>query len=185
MKKYFLFLNLFFMLFLGWSYTASAKKKYRYIKREHGVRFQWDNPMNFDGAFAASLDIEGAYTYNWKGMLEFGPYFKLDSDLSPPQVMEYAGGLIFEYNIVKNRGGKRKFIPAIGLSAGVTQVKPSNLLSFSGGAHAALKFFVGKRTPFIIMLGYKALTPMNAEFFKALSHRPYTSMGFSYYFDFY
>lgn len=185
MQKHFLFFSLFFIVFLSWSPATLAKKKYRYIKREHGVRFQWDNPINFDsqGQITSSVNIEGAYTYNWRGMLEAGPYIKIDLSIMPFQLAEFDGGVLLEYNIIKNRG-KRKLIPAVGVSVGVN--KQDRVFSLSGGIHGALKFFVAKRTPFTIMLGYRMLTPMDGnQLFKFLSHRPYTSMGFSYYFDFY
>ena len=186
MQKHFLFFNLFFVLFLSWSPIASAKKKYRYIKREHGVRFQWDNPMSIagtPGGLTAELNIQGAYTYNWRGMIEAGPYFKIDSSYDGNNGFtfnEFDGGVLVEYNIIKNRG-KREFIPAIGLSLGANS---NQVFQLSGGIHGALKVFVAKRTSFVVMLGCKILTPMDQPF-QVLSYHPYTSMGFSYYFDFY
>lgn len=183
MKKPFLFLNLFFLLFVGGVGTfASAQKKYRYIKREHGVRFQGNIPMKIDiGSFSLSTQFQGAYTYNWKGMLEVGPYFSLSSSLPPLAINTWGGGLLAEYNIIKNRG-KRKFIPTLGLKLGAW-AEPAIYLSM--GPHGALKFFVGKRTPFIISLGYSLLTPITAPFAGGISQRINISMGFSYYFDFY
>ena len=193
MQKHFLFFNLFFIIFVAWPHTALAKKKYRYIKREHGVRFHWDNLMNIEDQkeLMASVNIQGAYTYNWRGMLEAGPYFKIASQYKNKEfkLNEFDGGLLAEYNIIKNRG-KREFIPAVGLSLGInnrTDERGATSLFLSGGLHGALKIFVAKRTPFVVMLGCKILTPMGDPqgLFQKFSFNPYTSMGFSYYFDFY
>ena len=184
MKKYFLFFNLLLMLFAAWTGVALAEKKYRYIKREHGVRFQGDIPMNFGSgnSMSADLNLKGAYAYNWKGLLEFGPYFQLDTGIVPFSIKSWSSGLLLEYNIIKNRG-KRKFIPAVGLNLGASN---PGTLSLSMGPYGALKIFVGKRTPFTITLAYNLLTPLTAPFVGGvMSHNVNLSMGFSYYFDFY
>ena len=185
MKKYFLFFNLFFLLFVAWTWSASAAKKYRYIKREHGVRFEGSVPMEYSSTgFKASTNLKGAYAYNWGGMFEFGPYVDLGLDFRPYALKYWGGGLMAEYNFVKNRG-RKKYVPAIGLSFGATQNQDLGVgLHLAGGIHGALKIFVGTRTPFTVILGYRALTP-SSQFGKALTHSPYLSMGFSYYFDFY
>ena len=183
MKKYFLFLNLFLILFAGLPHTALAKKKYRYIKREHGVRFQGNLPMEIKQGFTMSAELQGAYTYNWNGMIEVGPYFDFSSDSFPSSLERYGAGLLVEYNIITNRG-KRKLIPAVGIDLGVNGSK----LGLDGalGAHGALKMFVATRTAFTVALGYKLLSPFNAFFQpQSFHHRVDFSMGFSYYFDFY
>ena len=64
MKKLFLFLNLSLILFLGGIGEAFANKKYRYIKREHGVRFQANIPMSVVPGFTLEANLAGAYAYN-------------------------------------------------------------------------------------------------------------------------
>ena len=176
MKKAFLFLNLFFVLFVLVAGESFAAKKYRYIKREHGLRFQGNIPMSLQ-PFNLSANLSGAYAYNWKGMLEAGPYFNLA--FANKSVTDWSGGLLIEYNFIKNRG-KRKLIPSLGLSVGAAQG-----LLFDIGAHASLKSFVAKRTAFITTLGYNLHTPFNAMFRGGITHNVDISMGFSYYFDFY
>ena len=51
----------------------------------------------------------------------------------------------------------------------------------SGGLHGALKIFVGKRTPFIVAVGYRLLTLPNFQP-DGMIHNMDVSMGFSYYF---
>ncbi len=193
MKKYFLFSNLFLLLFFACPHTAFAKKKYRYIKREHGVRFNWNNPLKLSGGFAGQTDIKGAYTYNWMGMVEFGPYVSFNADITPFKVNMFSGGILVEYNIIKNRG-KRKLIPAIGIKLGAQQgssIIGSSAGSVSewnmtGGAHGALKAFVSKRSTFVISIGYQASTPFASAFQQgSLYHNIDISMGFAHYFDFY
>ena len=142
--------------------------------------------------FKATTDLKGAYTYNWRGMLEFGPYFDFAAEFNPFQTHNIAGGVLLEYNIIKNRG-KRKFIPAIGISLGGQSggaregfdYSGTSDFKASGGVHGALKIFVDKRTPFTIMLGYKLLTPTSSFFFKPCLMISFFATGFSYYFDFY
>ena len=191
MKKYFLFLNLFLMLFVvSGTGTALAEKKYRYIKREHGVRFEGDIPIEIGGGqMIANLKLKGAYAYNWKGLFEFGPYFLWAPSISPWSPGLWGGGLLAEYNIIKNRG-KRQFIPAVGLNLGVTggssDINNPGTVRLSMGPYGALKIFVGKRTPFTITLAYNLLTPLSSPFAGGgMSHNVDLSMGFSYYFDFY
>ena len=191
MKKYFLFFAVFCMTAIILPNSALARKKYRYIKREHGVKFEWRKPsVNLSNGLSMNIDLEGAYTYNWKGMLEAGPYFGLQYNsgsrynnkyTNNPAPLIYNSGLILEYNIIKNRG-RRKWIPALGLKFGVNNSE--SILSFETGAHGALKIFVGKRTPFTIAAGYRLVTPFQG-IFQQFSHNVDISMGFSYYFDFY
>ena len=183
MKKYFLFVALFSVAFLSLPNSAEARKRYRYIKREHGVKFEWRKPsFNFDSGFKMNIDFEGAYTYNWKGMVEAGPYFGLKYSTAI-RTMGYNGGLIVEYNIIKNRG-KRKWVPAVGLKIGA-EGNNTEGVKIAGGVHGAMKIFVGKRTPFTIALGYRLTVPPVQGMFQQMSHNLDLSMGFSYYFDFY
>ena len=190
MKKHFLLFNIFFLFSIVWICPAGAEKKYRYIKREHGVHFDMDasvkNLFHQNTEVGTVIDMEGAYTYNWKGMLEFGPYFGFNfgvkSEFSRGGLpLAWDAGLLLEYNFIKNRG-KRKFIPAVGISGGANGAEGATNLS--GGVHIALKIFVGKRTPFTVSLGYKMLTPMGNPF-QSVYHNIDSSAGFSYYFDFY
>ena len=182
MKKLFLFLNLFLLMFVAGTGKSFASKKYRYIKREHGVRFQGNIPMSFQG-FTWNANLAGAYAYNWKGMIEVGPYFALAAGTSSGafQLNSWAGGLLVEYNFIKNRG-KRKFIPALGVTVGASKggVGPELAL----GAHVSLKSFVAKRTAFITTLAYRLHTPVSG-IFTSMIHHVEPRMGFAYYFDFY
>lgn len=194
MKK--LSFNLFLLFVLSWPCVSLAAKKYRYIKREHGVQFQGSFPALITNQIAWGGDARGAYSYNWKGWVEFGPYFGLQASFlpMPPAVTGWKAGLTAEYNIIKNRG-RRKLIPSIGISFGgenATSAASDDVnfsqsgLSLAMGGHGALKIFVGKRTPFTIKVAYVFLTPMSAPFQPgSLSHRIEPTMGFSYYFDFY
>ena len=206
MKKLFLFLNLFFILFVLGAGESFANKKYRYIKREHGIRFQGNIPMSLiNQGFSAGINLTGAYAYNWKGMVEVGPYFDLGAGMhsgNPFQLRSWSAGLLAEYNFIKNRG-KRKFIPSLGLTVGTTNqglnliskdhknntniltAESSQGLNLTLGVHISLKHFVAKRTAFITTLGYSLHTPFN-NFFKIMNHHgTIGSIGFSYYFDFY
>ena len=177
MKKYILSLPLLVLLVATWHVPALAQKKYRYIKREHGVKFQGNVPLQIKATgFHWSADFQGAYAYNWKGFVEVGPYFGVGA-ASATGLTGWNVGLLIEYNIIKNRG-KRKLIPAIGIQGGVMN---DGVLQYEGGAHATLKWFVAKRTAFITNLQYDLVTPLPV----ALSHKVNLSMGFSYYFDFY
>ena len=189
MKKLFLFLNLFFVLFIAGIGESFANKKYRYIKREHGVRFQGHIPMSINRGFSLQANFAGAYAYNWKGMMEFGPYFHLNSMFNGGfQINGWAGGLLGEYNFIKNRG-KRKLIPSVGLTVGAVSntQQPSPISTepqLALGLHVSLKSFVAKRTAFITTLAYEARIPFSFQF-HSMTHHPDISMGFSYYFDFY
>ena len=166
MKKYFLFLNLFLILFAGLPHTALAKKKYRYIKREHGVRFQADLPMETKQGFTMSAELQGAYTYNWNGMIEVGPYFDFSSGFFPSSLKRYGAGLLVEYNIITNRG-KRKWIPAVGIDLGVDGSKGlDGALGTHGalGAHGALKMFVATRDRFYSSFGLQTAISVQCLF---------------------
>lgn len=184
MKKLFLFLNLFFIIFILGVGESFANKKYRYIKREHGVRFLTGNiPMSFNRGFSLSADLGGYYTYNWKGRLEIGPYFDLGMTTTGRgfELNNWTAGLLAEYNFIKNRG-KRKHIPSFGLTVGAD--KSFDVPNFAVGVHTSLKSFVGKRTAFITSLGYSLHTPIN-DFFRIMEHHGNIMVGFAYYFDFY
>lgn len=177
MKK-FLYLNLLIILTAVWT-VPSAAKKYRYIKREHGVKFQGNIPIAI-APTDISASFQGAYAYNWKGFVEVGPYFKLDLNAAPVfNISNWSAGLMGEYNFIKNRG-RRTLIPSLGLQLGV--LGPGSLQA-TGGVHASLKWFVATRTAFITTAQYDLITPV-AGFFSLLRHQVDLSMGFSYYFDF-
>ena len=187
MKK-FLFISFSSLLCALWAQSGFAGKKYRYIKREHGVKFQLNAPLQILPApFKGAIDLTGAYAYNWKGFFEFGPYFAFGMGLEEASdiPMTYSGGLLAEYNFIKNRG-KRKLIPSAGISLGVKKGDTTNPLHYAGGAHVSLKIFVGKRTPFTITLPYKVvLADFSFAPDSSMTHHLEPSMGFSYYFDFY
>ena len=181
MKKYFLYVNLIAILATVWTVPALAEKKYRYIKREHGVKFQGSVPVVIANPLSFSADFKGAYAYNWKGFAEVGPYFQLALDNSAGfSISKWAVGILGEYNFIKNRG-KRKFIPSVGIQFGVTGGVVGSIQGM-GGVHASLKSFVAKRTAFITNLQYDLVAPFN---FSTMSHQVGLDMGFAYYFDFY
>ena len=185
MKKYLLYINLLtlFAAVLG-TLPSLAQKKYRYIKREHGVKFQGNVPITITTNTEVSATFQGAYAYNWKGFVEAGPYFKLSLEEQPfPNfgVEHWAVGLMGEYNFIKNRG-KRKLIPSLGLQLGA--MSKDSLLQATGGVHGTLKWFVDKRTAFITNLQFDLVTPFSS-FFRQREYQVDLSMGFSYYFDFY
>ena len=188
MKSIFLYLNLFIMSFIaGLSVQSFAEKKYRYIKREHGAHFLGDisGPLGAQGATNISGSFSGSYSYNWKGFVEIGPYFGLGLGIVPFNFSNFQAGLKGEYNIIKNRG-RRKFIPAVGLSAGVAGDNSSGAMAMqlSVGVHGVLKAFVAKRTAFVTHLGYNLQTPFQGMF-SLMTHNLDIKMGFAYYFDFY
>ena len=152
----------------------SAVKNYRYIKREHGVRFQGTFSISFEQGFKLNTNLSGTYVYNWEGMLEAGPYFNLT--LENLKLTDQSAGLLVEYNFIKNQG-KRKWIPSLGLTVGTVRDFRFNL-----GTHASLKSFVARRTAFISTLGYNLHTSFN-DIDK--SHNVNVRTGLSYYFDFY
>ncbi len=182
MKKFCLFLGLISISLMALPEISLAKKKYRYIKREHGARFQMDIPATIHPGSEADLSFKGVYTYNWKGRIEVGPYVSLNSSILPAfHVGDYSGGVLAEYNIVKNRG-KIKFIPSVGMKIGAISQYSETKLGM--GLHASIKYFVAKRTPFITTLEYMTSVPFNFNF-SGLSHHINISTGFAYYFDFY
>lgn len=182
MKKHPLYFILILLSCLSWTWwaTASSPKKYRYIKREHGLRFSGKVPVEIGAGLNVGAVLDGAYTYNWKGKIEAGPYFHFDSSIVPFALHSWGSGILGEYNIIKNRG-RRKFVPAVGLKIGAFS---TNAINLSAGLYGAFKFFVDKRTPFIVSLGCDVQTPVQGMF-TSMSYKPYVTMGFSYYFDFY
>ena len=147
MKKSSLFLSLISMILIVATQASFAKKKYRYIKREHGLRVSWHFPGQFMGGqeFTRNLDFGFTYTYNWKGFLEAGPYLALGTDDSSRWAVD--AGLLVEWNIIKNRG-KRKFIPALGLKLGGDDLTGRRAGHY--GFPLSIKYFVAKRTPLIV-----------------------------------
>ena len=187
MKNLFLFSGVFlFSLLL--SSNADARKK-RYIKRMHGVKMNLDvlpyekGPNGSSGAFG----VGAAYSYNWKGMVEVGPYFGIEGKhINGFAISALDLGIHVEYNFIKNKG-KRKVIPALGLKLGAHAVGSTPMSwYFAVGPYASLKYFVAKRTPIIVSTGYS----YNADF-KAFGdaskaiHSSFLEAGFAYYFDFY
>ncbi|MBC6414804.1 MAG: hypothetical protein GDA46_00190 [Bdellovibrionales bacterium] len=185
MKKV-LYVGLFLSLFVMEVSPCFATKKYRYIKREHGVRFTGNilmdkyrldfNDFSMDKLKA---EFQGVYTYNFEGRFEFGPYFDLSL---PGQIVDWKIGFLGEYNFIKNRG-KRKWIPSLGIILGIEE-----LGAFQGavGLQASLKAFVAKRTAFITTFNFDVILPFqNSPFFTDIHLRQNIKMGFAYYFDFY
>ena len=169
------------------AHPAAAKKRYRYIKRMHGAKIQWNlQPFQkpADGVFSlGSLNIDLAYSYNHKGLLEFGPYLSVNGMMNALPLANTAAGLSLEYNFVKNRG-KRKNIPALGLQIGVQKGAAWDL---AVSPYFSFKYFVAKRTALVTSLKYTASLPFNglAAFMQNLSHGVFLVGGFAYYFDFY
>ena len=179
MKKSLLFLSLISIFFFALPEASLAKKKYRYIKREHGVRFQGNLPISVLPN-RAEISLAGSYTYNWKGRIEVGPYFNFESTIIPKVfVSDYSIGALIEYNIVKNRG-KTKFIPSVGLKLGIAD----GGTKLATGVYTSMKFFVATRTSFITTIEYMTAVPYSFNF-ASLTHNVNIAGGFSYYFDFY
>lgn len=183
MKKSLLLLNLISMILIALPQVSFAKKKYRYIKREHGVRVSLDWPkgeITPNMKLTDELNFNFTYTYNWKGFLEVGPYLKVEKESS----WMVDSGLLVEWNIIKNRG-KRALIPAVGLKIGADDF--TGTLAGHIGFPLSLKFFAGERnfrTPLIITVepyieapGFTSFTPLTVKI--------NTTVGFEYYFDFY
>lgn len=185
MKKHSLLFGLLIsgLLVLPWSVFA---KKRRYIKRQHGAKFSWNLPnyqVHPAGGPEAVTDLYAAYTYNWKGRVEFGPYVGFAAKVAPFGFDKYSAGLAVEYNFVKNQG-RWRYIPALGLAGGIEGIGgETGGLKYAVGFLPAMKFFVGKRTPFTVSIGYKMLID-TAGGTTAINHNVVGSMGFSYYFDF-
>ena len=184
MKKYSLLVGLLMSGLLVLPLSVSAKKSRRYIKRQHGAKFSWNLP-NFQVYPAgqnetAVTDLYAAYTYNWKGRVEVGPYVGFAANVAPFSLGKYSAGLAVEYNFVKNQG-RWRYIPALGLAGGIEGIGgETGGLEYAVGLIPAMKFFVGKRTPFTVAIGYKMLIAPG----ESPSHNVVGSMGFSYYFDF-
>ena len=159
--------------FVGESFAA---KIYRYIKREHGVRFQGTLSMSFEQGFKLNANLSGAYVLNYKGKLESGPYF--DFTLENFKLTDWSAGFLVEHNFIENRGAS-SWIPSLGFTVGAVGYSQFDL-----GLHTSLKRFVAKRTAFITTLGYNLHTPFN-NFFTYKSHNADIRTGLSYYFDFY
>ena len=182
MKKIVILSGLISLLFMSFPEDALAKKKYRYIKRQHGVILNLDSTplLNFAGFSSGEASFHGAYTYNYKGRIEFGSYLKTRLNL-PASIHTLRVGLLTEYNFIKNRG-KRKMIPSAGLKLGFKRegLGPS----LETGLYGSLKYFVAKRTSIIGSLEYMAsVFPLPS--LQTLEHGLNLNVGFAYYFDFY
>ena len=183
MKKSLLLLNLISMILIAFPQVSFAKKKYRYIKREHGVRVSLDWPKSEivpEMKLMDKLNFQFTYTYNWKGFVEVGPYLTVAKDDSASWMVD--AGLLVEWNIIKNRG-KRTLVPAIGLKIGSDNATASGRFGHYG-IPCSLKYFVAKRTPLIITVepyieapGFTGFDPFTVKL--------NTTVGFEYYFDFY
>lgn len=187
MKKTLLLLSLAAVCLAGLPEISEAKKKYRYIKRAHGIKLLHGGyDIMFggqDGAGpAGQLNLSGAYAWNWKGLIETGPYFSLGVAVPPGfQISGWSAGLGVEYNFIKNRG-KRKLIPAFGIKLGARS-------GGSGGADGnvepvlTIKSFVSKRTAFLTSLSYALGIPGFTNF-QGMYHNVSVKLGFAHYFDF-
>ena len=185
MKNLFLFSGVFFLSLL-FSGNADARKK-RYIKRMHGVKVNLDvlawekTPSGSKGNF----DVGLAYSYNWKGMIEVGPYFGIDGQhIGGFKVNALDVGIHGEYNFIKNKG-KKKVVPAVGLKLGFYGA--GNLASkyWAIGPYGSLKYFVAKRTPIIVSAGYSWKPGFPKFDMSKATHGIFLEAGFAYYFDFY
>lgn len=188
MKNLFLFSGVFFLSLL-FSSNADARKK-RYIKRMHGVKVNL-NVLPYEkgpgSASAGNFNVGLAYSYNWKGMMEVGPYFGIEG--------KHVGGFALnsldigihgEYNFIKNKG-KKELVPVFGLKLGAhSRGSPTMSWYFAAGPYLSLKYFVAKRTPIILSAGYSYNASFNAfgDTSKAI-HSSFLEAGFAYYFDFY
>ena len=181
MKKLSLFLSLISMILVVAPQTSFAKKKYRYIKREHGLRVNWHFPGQFMDSqrFTDNLNFNFTYTYNWKGFVEVGPYLAVKTDDSSRWMVNT--GLLVEWNIIKNRG-KRKFIPAVGLKLGGDDLTGNRAGHY--GFPLSMKYFVAKRTPLIVTFE-PYMEAANFTGFSPLIVKYNFTGGFSYYFDIY
>lgn len=183
-KKSLLFMALASIVFAGFPQTSFAKKRYRYIKREHGLKFQGNFNINVppNQRFALVINnLQTAYSYNWKGMIEVGPYFSIaNAELANFSSGSWNAGLLVDYNIIKNRG-KRKYVPSVGMKLGYGNQANVNV-SFA----AAIKYFVATRTPIYLALDYNVKNLMgvisNPRGFEGSID---ISTGIAYYFDFY
>lgn len=191
-------LSLFFIAMavctFGFSDSAEAKKRSRYIKRMHGAKINWNIvPYVKEGGEGAATDAMGtgaidlAYSYNWKGMIEVGPYLGVAwTHLPKFNLMGLPVGIFAEYNFIKNKG-KKKMVPSAGLKIGASFSKAAEqdmAIKVDIAPYVSLKYFVAKRTPLIATVGYKYSTPTSA-FFKKHIHGSFFMGGFAYYFDFY
>lgn len=177
MKKFFLFSGLLALVFMSFPEDASAKKRrYRYIKRQHGLHANFDliaKPTSLEDTF---ISFSGAYHYNHKGLMEFGPYLSVNYQLE----LDLSGGLLFEYNFIKNTG-KRKMIPSIGLRTGFRSLGQPTI---EAGLYGSLKYFVARRTAFVGKLEYAGTLPVNFDI-GSFDQSVRAVGGFTYYFDFY
>ena len=183
-KNLFLFAASLFLSLALASPDAEARKK-RYIKRMHGVKaVAFIVPyQRGPGGTSGDYDLELAYSYNWKGMIEFGLHGNIaGSHIGGNGLEGWGAGLHAEYNFIKNKG-KKRFVPALGLKFGADQISSAQYLSVA--PYLSLKYFVAKRTPFIFSAGYDLNLPFTALNFQQATHSSFLEGGFAYYFDFY
>ena len=184
MKKLFLLSGLLSLFVLTFSGNAYAKKK-RYIKRMHGAKIHW-NIVPFEKSSTGNsgmFDVDLAYSYNWKGMIEAGPYFGIKGVHLPSFSLDYLGvGAFVEYNFIKNKG-KKKMVPSVGLRIGT---KKAQTWQLALAPYVSFKYFVAKRTPIIATLGYEGSNAFSSlTNFGVMTHSSFFMGGFAYYFDFY
>ena len=184
MKKLFLFSSLLSLFALTFSGNVYAKKK-RYIKRMHGAKIDL-NIIPFErksGANSGAFDVDLAYSYNWKGMIETGPYFGIEGSHLPAFAVGNLGlGVFVEYNFIKNKG-KKKMVPSVGLKIGT---KKTGAWELALAPYVSIKYFVAKRTPIITSLGYEGSSAFSSiSNFSTWTHSSFLMVGFAYYFDFY
>ena len=182
MKKFILALSFISLVSVSLP-QAFAAKKYRYIKREHGLKLNFNLAhLKYEQGLKGLLDLDVAYTYNWKGRVEIGPFAQVQIAL-PTSHSTYLG-LLIEYNFIKNRG-KRPLIPSLGLKPRV-QLDGPNLSSLLVGIPLSLKYFVAKRTAIISTAEFIFHQNFNSlADWKALGYQGEITVGFAYYFDFY
>ena len=180
MKNLIMLSGLLSLLLISFPENALAKKKYRYIKREHGLQtsFQAEIPglINFTNM---DINFNGIYRYNYAGRIEIGNYLGLG--FGGGSLYKLQAGLIMEYNFIKNRG-KRKIIPSAGFKVGYLRSIGNNL---EAGLHGSLKYFVAKRTALVGTLEASSSLSLATFSFSSLEYQMNLLGGFAYYFDFY
>ena len=105
----------------------------------------WDiNPFEKTGSAAATgtFDIDLAYSYNWKGMIETGPYLGLEGQHLGGFAVDMQLGAFVEYNFIKNKG-KKKTVPSAGLKIGTKKMATEWKLALA--PYVSLKYFGGKK----------------------------------------
>ena len=186
-KNLFLFAAAAFLSFPAFLIPEAEAKRKRYIKRMHGVKALVNVvPYKTSAGIAeGTFDLDLAYSYNWKGIIEFGPHFNIAGRHIGGFALNGLGaGLQTEYNFIKNKG-KKRVVPSLGLKLGANQASDKTWY-LSVAPYFSLKYFVAKRTPFIVSAGYDLNLNFQAiaDMTQAI-HSSFLEGGFAYYFDFY